>query len=288
MAATLLHNELPGPAVATGSPPGAKSTPSVPSVERVFVILEVLAKSRTGLTLRELAAICGLPKSSVHCIILTLQRSGYLHRNPRTSRYLFGRKLLMLANSALSGLELREHAEPYMRELARRTRLRVHLGILELNEVVVVAKVDPCPGVRNIASWVGKRLELHCTALGKALICNWSEADVGRLAREHTLSRHNDNTISTLKRLQEELAAVRRAGYSVDDEEDVLGFRCVGAPIYGGGGEIVAAMSVSGATSEITAENLKLIASQVLSETLKFSRSIAAVSSQTSSVSSAG
>lgn len=253
----------------------AGSTQSVPAVQKLLVILEVLARSQHGLTLRELAAICGLPKSSVHCIILTLQRCGYLHRNPRTSRYLFGRKLLMLANHALSGLELREYAEPHLRALARRTKLPVHLGIVEFDEAVIVAKMDLHPQASRIGSWVGKRMELHCTALGKALIAHWNDSEIMRLARERTLARHNDNTIWTVKKLGEELASVRRLGYAVDDEEDVLGFRCIGAPVYDAAGQVAAAMSVSGTTADITAENVVSLAAEVLTEAAALSQSLA-------------
>ncbi len=249
-----------------------KRTQSVPAVEKVFSILEVLAHSNTGLTLKELATACGVPKSSVHCIMITLQRRGYLHRNGRTSRYLFGRKLLTLANYALSGLDLRERAEPYMRDLAQRTGLRVHLGIIECDEAVIVAKFERALGARPIGSWIGKRMDLHCTALGKALISQWSEEELTRFVRERSLSRHNDNTIWTLQKLIEDLKKVRQLGFAVDDEEDVLGLRCIGAPVFGDDGTPIAAFSVSGTTIDITGENVEAIASHVKKAANGFSR----------------
>jgi DNA-binding IclR family transcriptional regulator len=246
----------------------------VPAVEKVFVILEALARSQGGITVRELAAVCGLPKSSVHCIVTTLQRSAYLHRNPRTGRYLFGRKLLMFANQALSGLELGELAEPYLLSLARMTRLEVHLGIVERDEVVLVAKLDVARPSRAAGSWVGRRMELHCTALGKCLISRWDESELARLARERTLARHNDNTIASLRKLSEEVMRVRRAGYAVDDEEHLLGTRCVGAPVYGSDGAVIAALSVSGNTMQIDAENVTHIAEFVMADACAFSRSL--------------
>jgi DNA-binding IclR family transcriptional regulator len=229
----------------------------------VFTILEVLTQSSNGLTLRELADVCGVPKSSVHCIIVTLQRAGYLHRNGRTSRYLFGRKLLRLANQSISGMELRERAEPHMRALARATRLPIHLGIAEFDEAVIVGKVGYAMQVTLSGGWIGKRMELHCTGIGKALLWDWSDAELIRLARERSFSRHNDNTISTLRRLQEDLANSRRLGYSLDDEEDVLGFRCVGVPIRDESGRIIAAMSVAGTVNEIHSENIERIAANL-------------------------
>lgn len=255
----------------------APRTQSVPAVEKVFCILEVLAVSKAGLTLHELVARCGLPKSSVHCILVTLQRCGYLHRNAHTSRYLFGTKLMRLANSALSSLELRQQAELHMQALARRTGLTVHLGMMESNEALIVGKVGHFANPQPLGSWVGKRMDLHCTAMGKALIAEWSHPQLEDLAKKLNLCRHNDNTISSLKRLSNELAGVRRLGYAVDDEEDVLGFRCVGVPVRDSTEEIVAAMSISGTVQEITPDNVASIAAEIQIAARALSRSLAAV-----------
>jgi DNA-binding IclR family transcriptional regulator len=135
----------------------------------------------------------------------------------------------------------------------------IHLGINERDEAVIVSKVEyPMLGSR-VGSWIGKRMELHCTGLGKALISEWSEDELTRLVRHRTLSRHNDNTICTLAKLQRDLAQARLNGYAIDDEEDVLGFRCVGVPVHDETGAVVAALSASGTVSEITADNVRTI-----------------------------
>lgn len=252
-----------------------RSTQSVPAVEKVFAILEVLANSQHGLTLRELAEGCGVPKSTVHCIVVTLERSGYLHRSPRTSRLLFGRKMLQFANTAIGGLDLKERAEPLMRALARRTGLPVQLGILDIDSAVVVARVDGQPPRPALGSWVGRRLELHCTAVGKVLMSAWSDAELVHFARNRTLVPHNDNTISNLRKLSEELDRVRRLGYAMDDEENALGLRCVGAAVYAPGGSVAAAISVSGSTADITPESAQWVAAAVRHEAQGLSRLLA-------------
>ena len=86
------------------------TTPSVPSVERSLAILEMISKARSGLTLPELSRRLELPKSSTHCLLLTLERCGYLTRNERTHRFMLGLKLFSLANMAMNGIKLREQA----------------------------------------------------------------------------------------------------------------------------------------------------------------------------------
>lgn len=241
----------------------APGTQSVPALEKALLILQMLATSRSGLSLQEIVERTGLPRSSVHCILVTLQRQDFLYRNESTSRYMFGLKLFSLANMALSGLRLRDQAAPFLYSLMHQTQLTVHLAILERNEAVLVAKVD-APGIVRLATWLGKRMELHCTGLGKALMCHWDEERIDAVIAEHGLPRHNDNTIASLKRLKQDLSKAADRGYAVDDEEDEIGLRCIGVPVFDHTGSVVAAVSVAGTTSQITGENVNDLAARVM------------------------
>ena len=240
----------------------AVKTPSVPALENALSVLELLAHSKAGLSLSELTRRLEIPKSSAHCLLVTLERRGYLHKNER-NRYLFGLKFFSMANTALRGLELREKAAPFLRSLMARTRLTVHLAMLEQHEAVLVEKVEPA-GVFKLATWLGKRMDLHCTALGKALMAYMPEEELEAMVHERGLPRHNENTICSLRRLKENLAKARKQGYVIDDEEDEIGTRCIGAPVFGAGEAVAAAVSVSGTTAEITNENLVFVAERLM------------------------
>jgi DNA-binding IclR family transcriptional regulator len=231
-------------------------TPSVPSVERTLAILESLSEVNTGLTLPELSRRLRLPKSSTHCLLLTLQRRGYLIRNERTHRYMLALKLFSLANVALGGIQLREQALPFLHALMQRCRMTVHMAVLEHDEAVIIEKVEPPPGVHRIPTWVGKRLDLHCSGVGKALIAYLPEERLLSLVDEHRLARYNDNTLTSFRRLKQELEETRRRGYSIEDEEGELGTRCIGAPVLAGPEEAIAAISVAGTTVEIQPETI--------------------------------
>jgi DNA-binding IclR family transcriptional regulator len=240
----------------------AEGTQSVPAIDKAFMILEMLAGSRTGMSLPEIVKKSGLPKSSVHCILVTLQRQEYFYRNDNTGRYMFGSKLFSLANRALSGLHLRDLAMPSLHALMQKTRLTVHMGILEQHEAVLIAKVDSASGYR-LATWIGKRMEVHCTGLGKALISHLSEEDLERLFKDRGLPRHNENTLATVKKLREDLAKTAKRGYAIDDEEDEIGLRCLGVPVFDAGGVPIAAISVAGNTTQIHGENVELLATHL-------------------------
>lgn len=240
----------------------ALNTRSVPSLERALLLLEVLAKSANGLTLSQLARQLELPKSSLHCLLLTFERAGYLYREEQTGRFRFGLKLHGLASLAITGIPLRRVATPFLHALAQRTRMTTHMAILEQGEAVLVEKVEPL-GMPRLATWVGKRMDLHCTALGKALIADLAEEDLDRLLQRQTLLRHNENTIVSPRKLKENLAHVRRQGFSLDDEEEEIGSRCIGAPIHGMGGRVEAAISIAGTVTQVDGERLAVLAVDV-------------------------
>lgn len=225
------------------------------------MVLESLAVSRNGLSLSELTRNLGLPRSSTHCLLVTLERLGYLLRNEQTGRYMFGMKLFSLANMAIAGLNLRKQAAPFLKSLMEASGLTVHLAILEQNEAVIIEKMES-PYHLRLGTWVGKRMGVHCTAAGKALICHWSDDEIDRLIK-HGLPRYNENTIISARRLKDDLAKVRKLGYSVDDEEDTIGSRCVGAPIVDHMNRVVAAISAAGYTAQISSQTLYTLADHV-------------------------
>jgi DNA-binding IclR family transcriptional regulator len=237
-------------------------TESVPALERAVLILEFLGKSRTGQTISQLARNLALPKSSVHRTVLTLERCGFLYLDRETGRYRLGLHLFGLANMALEGLNLREQAAPFLHKLMEKTGLTVHMAVLEHDEAVLIEKVQPL-GALKVATWVGKHVDLHCTALGKALLAYRSEAEIDDLIKKHGLLRHNENTIGSARKLKENLVLVRKLGYALDDEEEELGIRCMGAPIFDSQGQVAAAASVSGTTSQMEPEQLGAISEQV-------------------------
>jgi DNA-binding IclR family transcriptional regulator len=253
-------------------PASPAKTPRAPAVDRALDILELLASSRAGLTLSDLSNSLGVPKSSVHYLLHTLQRRGYLHRNEVTNRLLLGLKIVTLSNAALSCIELRRHAAPHLRQLAERAGLTVHLAVLQGDEAVLVDKLEPA-GVARLATWVGKRMDLHCTGVGKAILAYLPEEQFDRLARDRHFVRYNENTITSRHRILEEIGRTRKRGYALEDEEGEIGFRCVGCPIFDLEGCITAAVSVAGTTSQITTENVALLAEYVQKAAEAISRS---------------
>lgn len=247
-----------------------KTSNSTPAVVRAIAILELLAESKRGCSISELSHKLSLPKSSVHLIVKTLEEQGYLQKHPQTGHYRLGLKLVSLSKKALDGLSLREEARPFMQSLVKKTGLTAHLGVLEGSEAVIVEKVE-APGLIKLATWVGRRLDAHCTGMGKALLAYLPEEEFDTLIKSRALTRHNQKTIVSSNKLKRELLQIRSQGYAFDDEEDEIGLRCIGAAILDGDKRAVAALSVAGTTAQITDERVQSLAELVKATALSIS-----------------
>jgi DNA-binding IclR family transcriptional regulator len=242
--------------------PESAASGGVPALERALTVLECLSQSRKGYSVSELSRRLALPKSSVHLILRTLERRGYLQKQSAGGRYKFGMKLIALSRTALDGVELRDEARPSLAALAQQTGLTVHMGVLERSEIVIIERIESATAIR-VVSWIGRRLDVNSTAVGKALIAYLPEAAFEAEVRASQLTRHNDRTIASMTALRRELERVRQLGYAVCDEEDEIGVRCVGAPILNHTSHAIAAISVAGTTTQIPPERVAELGSQV-------------------------
>jgi len=241
----------------------AKPNNLVQTIEKVSSILEVLGQNPNGMSIRDLSAGLRLPKGTTHRLLSSLNYFGYVRQDSRTKHYLLGFKLVELGHLLLTQIDLRKEAEPFLKELAERTKETVHMVFLDRDEIVYIDKVESdhnASGLR-MASRIGLRIPAHCCAVGKVLLAHLSEAEMEHFMREKGLPKRTKNTMTHAMELQEHLKLVRRQGYATDDEENEKGIRCVGAPIYNEVGKAVAAVSVSGPAFQVT--------KRLIQETLK-------------------
>jgi len=158
---------------------------------------------------------------------------------------------------------MREEARPFLRSLMQESGLTVHMAVLERDEAVIIEKVE-APGLVRLASWIGRRLDVNCTGVGKVLIAFLPNDELDYLLRTKDFARHNSRTIIFKNALRRELALVKQAGYALDNEEDEPGVCCIGAPVFDANGKVVAAISVAGTTSQIGADRVQKLAGQVM------------------------
>src|ERR1700730_1648750 len=224
---------------------GSTETSPATAVERALNILEAAAQRRDGLTNSEISRKLGIPKSSASYILRTLERRGYLRRDAETARYRLGLKILSLGGDAQGNLDLADVALPFMRALGEKIRLTVHLAVLDQGEAVYIEKVEAA-GFFKVNTWVGRRMFLHSTSVGKCLLAWLPRHEIETLVKPQGLKKRTPKTITSVSKLLADLEHVKQTGYAVDDEENSLGARCLGAPVFDAAGDVTAAHSARG------------------------------------------
>jgi IclR family KDG regulon transcriptional repressor len=244
----------------------------VQTIERVSLILDMVGQNPKGMSIKYLAAGLKLPKGTIHRLLSSLSYFGYIRQDPETKSYFLGLKLMELNTLLDSQLDLRKVAEPVLRDLADRTKLAANLVIFEIVFIDKVETQRPV-GTLKMASRVGSRNPVHSCAVGKVLLCHMPEEEVDRILAEAGLPRRTPTTITSASRFKSHLKIVQSQGYAVDDEENEQGIRCLAAPVFGGRGIVVAAVSVAGPAFMVTPELLQgMIRKEVTEAAAEISR----------------
>lgn len=216
----------------------------VKSAVRTLAVVEYVAR-RGSASFTDVVTDLGLPRSSAHGLLRTLHSAGWLRQDPGSRLFSLGLRAWQVGEQYSGHRGLAEVATPFMEELAQRSGETVQLALLDgLDNVYVAIALSPSP--MRLASAVGMRLPAYATGIGKALLSQLDEAEAERRLRSASLARMTANTITDVDALLEVLADVRRSGRAVDDEEYVVGCRCVALPLTGvADGEEPSALSLT-------------------------------------------
>ena len=240
------------------------------TVAKAFAILDMLvSKNERGLSLAEVSNHLQVSKSTAHRYLTTLEELGVVRRDDR-DHFGLGPKLIQLAGAFLNNHDLRNESEPFLERLSAQTDETVHLAIPSGNNVVYIAKVDSPHSVR-MASHIGARNPMYCTSLGKVILAHYPTDRVEEIIHDG-LPERTLHTISSPEALHAELEHVRAQGFAIDDQENEIGVRCAGAPIFDYTGKVIGAISVSGPASRLTRKRSIEIGSMASDAALEISR----------------
>ena len=246
-----------------------KANPNYPIkvLDKTFSILDILLQHGSSMHMTEISEKLGLYPSTIHRILDTLKYWGYVEQDPKTQKYRLGLKLLELGMAKLHQMDLVKEATPYLKELVKLCNETVHLGVLEEEDVLYLAKEESSQTIRMI-SYVGKRAPLHCTALGKVLLAYLPEGERKKILDKIELPRLTENTITDKIELEKELNKVKEQGFTLDIGENEKDVRCIAAPIIDYQGKVIAAISISCPAFRIN-ENIQNNFKKALIETSK-------------------
>lgn len=230
-----------------------KNTPSVRTIDRLVRILDCFSPERPSWSLAELSTHLGLPKSTLHRFLASLESHGILRRDPNDKRWYLGYRLVTWGGLAAESTGLRHIARPIMRDLVDSTGETAVLTVYRDQEVVCVEKVETSHSVR-LKLDVGTRHPPHAGASSKILMAYLPKDEIQAIIRDAGLPQVCTNTITDPNELVTELSRIRECGYAESLEETDLGAWGVATPIYGRNGEVLAAIGVVGPSSRFSDE----------------------------------
>ena len=234
----------------------------VQSVDRALSIIETLADDDAGYRLSDLAVRTGLSTSTAHRLLTTLEKRRFVQFDRTESKWHVGAQSFAVGATFTGRRNFVSLAMPYLRKLRDRTRETVNLAVVDDGSIIVLTRVDSREIMRSLTK-VGGRVAMVASGVGKAVLATYGDDDVSAIIRRHGMPRLTEKSIVRASDLFRELAAIRKQGYAVDDEEARLGLRCVAAVIFNDCSEPQAAISVSGLTSRVTDECLPVLGSFV-------------------------
>jgi len=239
----------------------------VQSVERALAILEILARSgEAGVT--PIAAEIGVHKSTAFRLIATLEQGGLVEQSEDRGRYRLGVGILRLAGATTARLDVVQESRPICRKLAATTGETVNIAVLSHRAALYL---DQVAGTSSLQphNWVGQHIPLHATSNGKVLLSELTEDELN--ATLGSLPAYTEATLTTRKRLRQELDEARERGYAVAVDELEIGLTAVAAPIRNAHGDVIASLSLSGPSFRLDAARVEAVLPDLLAAAVEIS-----------------
>lgn len=257
-------------------------------MRRALALLESFDDANPEWRASELAKETGLNRTTVYRLLSALEHAGLLRQDPRTDRYRLGPGAVALGARAARQSDLQSAARPELESLAEDVGETATLEVLAGSETLILAEA-PGPAVLGLSAEIGTRWPAHATSSGKALLA-WSgddgsgsgpgsgtgDGDPDLSALADPLPRYTGRTLTTREALRRELERVRERGFATAENELEKGYVAAAAPIREGSGDVVAAVSVAGPASRLSADRLEGVGRRVRETALRISRRLGA------------
>ena len=231
-------------------PMSEAETGTVRALDRGLQLLRLLAREHR-ITLSSLAMQVGMPPSTAHRLLTTLQSHRFAEFDEDTQEWMIGVEAFRAGSGFLKRIDLVEASRDIMHRLMSETGETANLAIADDGDVVFVGQVETHNPIRALFH-PGTRSPMHACGAGKALLAQLAHKDIERLLQRKGLPEFTGKTLTRPHLLFAELEAIRTRGWAFDDEERYAGMCCIAAPVFNAYGDAVAGMSVSGPTARFT------------------------------------
>ena len=245
--------------------PKERTAGAVQSLTRALQLLQRLGESGSGMMLTDLAQTVGLPNSTTHRLLSTLEAMGFARQTPELGLWQVGVEAFRVGNAFLHSRDIVEQARPHLFHLMEEAGETANLALLHDARAVMVYQVQ-CHEMMRMIVHIGGAVPLHASGVGKAMLAAMADDEVKAILHRQGLTRYTPHTADSPARLAEEIAVARERGFALDDEEHAVGLRCAAAAILDEEGRPLGAISISGPAARLSRERLLELGSRVARE----------------------
>lgn len=243
------------------------------ALQKGFSLLERLIAADRALTLAELVAQMDMPKATVHRLLINLEAAELLKRDLTGKRYVPGDRLARFSLRAVVFSARMSPVRAILERLVAEIGKSINLGVLDGSSVAYVQRVECNWPLRTHLS-AGSRVPLHCTATGKLFLALMPTARRTALLDEIELKAYSPNTITSRKRLDEELARIRDERMAVNNEEFMVGATGLSVPLIGIDGEMIAGLALHAPVARLSVDDVRAHASTLRRAAEKLARTL--------------
>lgn len=253
--------------------PKDKAAGAVQSLTRGLQLLQRLGENEGGAMLTDLAQTVGLPNSTTHRLLTTLEAMGFARQTPDLGLWQVGVEAFRVGNAFLRSRDIVEQARPHLYRLMEEAGETANLALLHEGRAMMVYQVE-CHEMMRMIVRIGSAVPMHASGVGKAMLAAMSEEEVKAVLHRHGLNRYTSHTVDSPARLAEEITAARSRGFALDDEEHAIGLRCAAAAILDEEGHPLGAISISGPAARLSRERLLELGARVAREAAGITRDL--------------
>jgi len=234
---------------------------TVRALDRGLHLLRLLSRERR-ITLSNVAMQAGMPPSTAHRLLTTLQNHRFADFDEDAQEWMIGVEAFRAGAGFLNRIDLVEASRDILQHLMSETGETANLAIIDDGDMVFVSQVETHNPIRAFFR-MGARSPMHACGAGKALLAQLAQEDIEKLLQRKGLPEFTPKTFTKPGHLFEELDTTRTRGWAHDDEERYAGMRCIAAPVFNAHGDAVAGISVSGPTARFTEQAISLFSTAV-------------------------
>ncbi|WP_316979951.1 IclR family transcriptional regulator [Shumkonia mesophila] len=230
---------------------------------KMAAVLGCFTRARGQLSIAEIMEATSLPRTTIHRIVASLRDVGLLDQDGRRQTYRLGLKMFYFGSVVIANLDLNHHAHSYVLALHQLTGEIVHLHMFDGSQMACIER-EEMGGTRLTTLTTIEAAPTYCTGVGKAFLAFQEQELILRIVAEEGLEPRTEHTLSTLEALLADLELTRQRGFAVDDEENEIGVRCIGAPIRDSRGQVFASVSVSGPSARMPLSRIQGLAPAII------------------------